>query len=201
MPLSGGCESEYVEHLEFDALDQGHRCAFVIGVTHRVVFRQLSWCTTVWSMPGRDSARANLACADSPRTPNLLPRTGVGICWRDSSRCLSRVGLHTDRDRLRLGRLQGRVWPSNHGDEPRLTGTPKRATDDAIAAAFEIERVIRGSHEEHPSPLHPGRRHHVPGKSGFSNSRLFKGSTPSWNQVAGFLEAMRQLRDSAGFAA
>ena len=26
-------------------------------------------------------------------------------------------------------------------------------------------------------------------------------SIPSWDQVAGFLEAMRQLRDSAGFAA
>ena len=26
-------------------------------------------------------------------------------------------------------------------------------------------------------------------------------SIPSWNQIAGFLEAMRQLRDSSGFAA
>ena len=26
-------------------------------------------------------------------------------------------------------------------------------------------------------------------------------SIPSWNQIAGFLESMRQLRDSSGFAA
>jgi hypothetical protein len=33
------------------------------------------------------------------------------------------------------------------------------------------------------------------------NSRVASPSIPSWNQIAGFLESMRRLRDSTGFAA